>query len=221
MRLTGLKASILLFLLTTCAPALEAQDGLRGALSRGSNEVQVAPGFGPQIAVADFDSDKKPDGAILIENGMLNGKRSFRIELHVTADKNKTLTFSTAESGLSISALDVNQDGAPDIVVEKLLTHERLRVYLNDGHGSFRNAPIEDFPSPDSSSPYWKAWLIEDGPAFCLPGTRGFETAGLQRIRRPYADTCGRLNDGHEVVLVRSAAPTSGASRAPPTFLFL
>jgi len=221
MRLRQQKASILLFLLTVCAPALVAQDGLRGALSRISSAMRSVTGFAPQIAAADFDNDQKPDGAILIDNGMLNGKRSFRIELHVTAAQNKTLTFSTAETGLGISALDVNQDGAPDIIVENVLTHERLRVYVNDRHGAFRDAPIEDYPPPDPSSPYWRALLTEGLPTFCPPGTRGFETAGPHRMRRPHADAGWRLNVGREAVLVQSAARAAGASRAPPTLLSL
>lgn len=208
---------ILLFLLALCAPVLRAQDGLPGVLSRSTRAARSVPDFGPQIVAADFDNDQKPDGAILLETGLLDGKRSFRIELHVTADKNNAITFLSTESGLGISALDVNQDGAPDIVVEKILTHERLQVYLNDGHGAFHKARIEDYPSPDPAAPGWKARLAENLPVFCLPSTQGFETAGLQRIRMLGPNTCGRLNFWPESLVAQSGARAPSASRAPPT----
>src|SRR5579872_7222300 len=117
---------ILLCLVSLCVPALQAQDGLRGALSRGAKSGQAFAGRPAQIAAADFDDDQAPDGAILLETGSLNGQRSFRVEVHATAAANSAITFSSEENGLAISALDVNQDGAPDIVIEKAFTHQRL-----------------------------------------------------------------------------------------------
>jgi hypothetical protein len=221
MKLRDLIVGIALFLLALSTPMLKAQDGLAGVLSRSTQAARGVPDFGPQFAAADFDNDQKPDGAILIETGPLNGKRSFRIEVHVTADQNKAITFSSADSGLGISALDVNQDGAPDIVVEKILTHERTQVYLNDGHGVFHKARIEDYPSPNPASTSWKAWLTENLPAFCLPSTRGFETAGLQRIGMLRPNAFGRLSMWPDALLAQCAARAPSNSRAPPTFLSL
>ena len=133
-------------LLLMLVPALRAQDGLMGALSREAAMTHAQSAFEQPLAAADFDNDHAPDGALLLQSGFADGERSFRIELHVTSGNNGVITFSTTERSLSISALDVNRDGSADIVVEKAFTHERLQVYLNDGHGVFLpNVKIIDF----------------------------------------------------------------------------
>ena len=221
MRLPNFAFCSLLALVALWTPVLKAQDGLPGLASRSAHVGRSISGFGLQIAAADFDSDQKPDGAILLETGRLNGKRSFRIELHLTADQNKYITFSSAQGGLAISALDINHDGAPDIVVENILTHQCLRVYLNDGHGTFHKARVEDYPSSDPAPTSWKTLLTENLPAFCFPSTREFETALLQQVRMLDQDAHGRLQIGHESFPAQSGARDSSRSRAPPTFLSL
>src|SRR5262249_16438114 len=136
----------------------------------------------PQLAAADFDSDKKPDGALLLEAGLLNGERAFRIEIHLTAGSDSAITFSSQEARLAISALDLKRDGAPDIVIEKAFTHERLQVYLNDGHGSFIKARTEDYPASDPALPAWRTRLSHLPPVFGLPVSRTFEPGAIHRI---------------------------------------
>ena len=172
MKLRKSTTAILLFLALLSVPVVKAQDGLHGAWSIGVKTVPLA-GRSPQIAAADFDNDQKPDGAVLNEAGLLNGKRAFRIEIHVTAGTNNAITFSSNEPGLAISALDVNRDGAPDIVIEKAFTHERLQVYLNDGHGTFHMVRTEDYPTSDPASRPWRARLNQLPPVFCLPVSHG------------------------------------------------
>jgi len=221
MKLRDLPFCALLVLVALLMPVLNAQDGLPGLVSRSTQVGRSTPDFGLPIAAADFDSDQKADGAILLETGRLNGMRSFRIELHLTADQNKDITFSSAQGGLAIWALDINHDGAPDIVVENILTHQCLRVYLNDGHGTFHKARIEDYPSSDPAPTSWKTRLTENLPAFCFPSTREFETAILQLVRMLGQDACGRLRIWPTSYLAPSGARDSSSSRAPPTFLFL
>ena len=221
MKLRNLTFCSLLALVALWTPILKAQDGLPGLVSRSAHVGRSIPGFGLQIAAADFDSDQKADGAVLLETGRLNGKRSFRIELHLTADQNKVITFSSAQGGLAISALDVNHDGAPDIVVESILTHQCLRVYINDGHGTFHRARVEDYPSSDPAPTSWKSRLTENLPAFCFPSTREFETALLQQVRMLDQAARGRLQIRRESFLAQSGVRDSGRSRAPPTFLSL
>jgi hypothetical protein len=92
------------------------------------------------------------------------------IELHFTGRENAELVIESNEAALTISAQDVNRDGATDIVVEQPLTRKRLQVWLNDGHGGFRQVRSEDFPAIDKGrderleSPPQRT----DGPAVCL-----------------------------------------------------
>lgn len=211
---------MIVLLAVLCPSLLKAQDGLRGAMSRGSAAPPL-PMFWAQIAAADFDNDHDPDGAILLETGRLNGKRSFRIEVHVTESANSAMTFSSAESGLAISALDVNQDGAPDIVIEEAFTRQRLQVYLNDGHGSFRQVRVEDYPSSDSSGPNWRPSSVSYAPELCLLISRSSETGSVKRNSLVGRTAAVRFNCWPERLLARSAARAPSSSRAPPTLLSL
>lgn len=210
---------IFLLVLSLLVPVLKAQDGLRGALSRESESAQWLAQLSSKIAAADFDDDHKPDGALLVEAGVLEGARAFRIELHLSGRQNTGIAFSSQESQLAISALDVNRDGTPDIVVEKAFTHERLQVYLNDGHGAFHQARAEDYPAPDPSSPNWGAELTQTGPAFCLPVSRNFETGILERVSILPRNGSSKFGLQPEVLLAQSAARAPAPARAPPSLL--
>jgi hypothetical protein len=213
---------IALSLLVLFVPAVWAQDGLRGALSRSAERARVGFALGTEVAAADFDNDQKPDGAVLLEAGLMNRERAFRIELHMTAGQNATITFSSAETGLTISALDVNRDGAPDILVEKAITHQRLRVYLNNGHGVFERASKEAFPTPDDSEPLWRARLsAQNLPPVFLPVTRGFELHRAQAAIVPRGEDAGRTSFWPDALLAQNGARAPSAARAPPSLLLL
>ena len=209
-----------LFSLVPCTSILRAQDGLPGALSRVERTSYAVSQLSSPIAAADIDNDQKPDGAILLETGFLNGTPAFRIDLHLT-NNNNTISFSSAESALAISALDVNRDGAPDIVIERAFTGQRQAVYLNDGHGAFHRARTEDYPSPSPAAPDWRAQQIQDPTAFCLPVSRGLELERLQRIATVRQDSSGRLRSWLEVLLARSKPRAPTSSRAPPSHFSL
>ncbi|MBV8206850.1 MAG: VCBS repeat-containing protein [Acidobacteria bacterium] len=161
-------------------PWLRAQDGLAGALQNRfafagcSPMVQFACN---SIAAADFDGDNSPDAAILMDARPANGLRT--IEIHLTARRNTRLTFVSPESSILVTAIDVNRDGAADIVVEQPLTHKRLELWLNDGRGAFHSVPAERFPSPASDSNSRAGVPSARGPygAACLAVQRGTESA--------------------------------------------
>ena len=221
MKLRSVIFAIVLFSTLLGAPAAMAQDGLRGALSESAHSLHSVPALSPQIAAADFDHDRKSDGAILLETGRLNGRRSFRIELHLTAEANKAILFSSVEADLSISALDVNRDGATDIVVEKVFPRQRLQVYLNDGHGAFHRVRIEEYPSPDPFSPGWRTALTLDSLAIGLPASRGFDDGVLRPVSVLSRKLAEPINPWHEILLVQSGPRAPNSSRAPPSHLSL
>jgi len=220
MKARSLALKIVVAALALTAP-LCAQDGLAGALSRTNlaSPANLGTPFSRTLAYADFDGDNKPDGAVLVDDGWLRSQSTFRtIELHFTSRANTELSFESNESTLAVSALDVNQDGATDIVVEQPVTHKRLQIWLNDGRGGFRKGRIEDFPFDVNASgelldapPQWP-----NGPALCLPQQRGSEIAALTTCRLPYLSSSTRK----QALSIRSAtesfafAPNS--PRAPP-----
>jgi hypothetical protein len=182
MRRCGSISGILVAILVLCVPAAWAQDGLGGALSRAGSRPRALLGLGNRLAPADFDNDDRLDAAILLQQELSNGQTCFRIELHVTAGTNHAITFSSAESGLAISTIDVNRDGAPDIVIERELTHERLQVFLNDGHGNFHTVRGNDYPSPESPMRLCQKSSGQRMPFSVLITTRGLELHGLRWI---------------------------------------
>jgi hypothetical protein len=148
----------ILLLSVSIAPCLRAQDGLTGAVSKsGKVSGTLHSSLGSELASADFDNDQKLDGALLLDAGMIGGQKMYRVELHLSASQNRDLLFAASDPALTISAQDVNRDGMTDLVVEQAFTHKRVRVWLNDGHGSFRQARVEDFPAAPDSPFHWRA----------------------------------------------------------------
>jgi len=210
--------------LVLAVPSLRAQDGLGGAMARlDTSGCLLHDQFEQRLVAADFDNDKKPDGAVLLDAGQFHGHKTFRIELHVTAGNDTEFSFESSEPALAISTSDVNQDGAPDIVVEQAFTHKRLHVWLNDGHGSFNKARVEDFPSTGRDGPYQLKGpsLGQDCPALCLPSKLGSELA-VVRAAAPsvVSSTSGRhIRPIASVAHSRADAPIP--SRGPPSLLSL
>ena len=169
--------------LTLMAPCLWAQDGMEGVLPRVTLVSPLNPDalFKQSFAIADFDGDHKPDGAVLIQSGKTAaGQNSFRMELHLSGSANTAFTFESNETTLAITAVDVNKDGATDLVVEQPLTHKRLYVWLGDGHGGFHKGRVEDFSSYCTLSDQFDSPAQRsDGPVICPAPQRGTYTSKL------------------------------------------
>lgn len=197
-----------------------AQDGLEGAWSRASlaSPTNLGTPFSQTLAAADFDGDNKPDGAVLVDDAWIRAQYgSRRIEIHFTGRGNGDLTFESNETSLAIVALDVNKDGATDIVVEQPLTCKRLQVWLNDGRGEFRKVRSEDFPSADvenhgrhASPSQWP-----DCSALCLPPQRGYETAILAACPSSYCSSSARQQALPFGSPIGSRAVAPNSPRAP------
>lgn len=200
-----------------------AQDGIRGALSRFESPARLLQHtFSQRIVAADFDKDQRPDGAVLLDAGQADGQRSFRVEIHLTAGANTGFTFSSDESELSVSALDVNADGAPDIVVLQTFTRKRLQIWLNDGHGSFRKINSENYPSQTEARIKFRARIQgQYGPSIWLPARTGLETADARSTSFSAADSFGVRNLWLELLFAHSMPRAPNPSRGPPSVLWL
>lgn len=125
------------------AAALHAQDGLSDAAVRVCASQSLSSSlFSPSLVTADFNSDKHPDAAVLFR-----ASNTFRIEVHLSSRPVSQLRFASNLANLAILAVDLNHDGSPDLVVEEPFSRQRLFVWLNDGHGSFHPASVDEFPS--------------------------------------------------------------------------
>jgi hypothetical protein len=207
--------------LTLSAPWVWGQDGLHGAWSRASLSAPADLGapFSQTVAAADFDGDSKADGAVLVDHGWRRSEGSIRtIELHFTSQANSDLTFESNETTLAIAALDVNSDGATDIVVEQPFTHKRLHVWLNEGRGAFRKVRSEDFPSADPGNCRQLEFPAQrpDSPVLCLTAQRGSEIplpAAYSLLSSSSTDQAHVLPFG---LPIESCAVRPSSPRAPP-----
>lgn len=198
-------------------PSLCAQDGLAGALSKAEATPRMLQSFsGPTLVVADFDNDHQPDGALLVNAGVIDGHRVFRVELHFSSAENRDLTLVSNCGSLAISAFDVNLDGMPDLIVEEALTHKRLQVWLNDGHGRFRQARVEDFPpQPDSPYKLQAPMAAQACLALSLPSRVETHQALLLRVLR-FDSSSSHWKVQPGVLGASEFTSVANSSRAPP-----
>lgn len=170
---------VLATFLIVAAPIVRAQDGVQGALrefNRTTSSRQILGLSGPTLAIADFDGDNEPDGAILLKSSPL-GQGNFEIELHLTGHSDSDIKVNSLESALTVEALDIDHDGDIDLVIEESISHKRLQIWVNDGHGKFEKGRLEDFPSAAAPTPEQvRSPERLDLPALSLPAQRGFET---------------------------------------------
>jgi hypothetical protein len=212
---------IILAILALAATSMWAQDGLRGALSSAASPSGgVRSPFDWKLAAADFDSDQKPDGALLKDAGVIDGQRVYRIELHLSAGENQNLIFASSDSALAISALDVNRDGMPDLIVEQAFTHKRLQVWLNDGHGNFRQVRVEDFPPVTDTPAKWKRPVPQDfSVALGLPSRTESDQALLLLQVLRFDSSSSHWKSRPEALSHYGFITASHSPRAPPSFL--
>jgi hypothetical protein len=205
---------MLVIVFAMAAPRLWAQDGLQGALS----QTNFAASLERSLAVADFDDDKKPDGAVLL-NCRLCSQDNFRIQLHLTGRRNTELTFQSNQTALELVALDIDHDGYTDVVVQQAFTHKRLHVWINDGSGAFHEQQAQDFPvaALDTRESLGAPANQSGGAALGFPPQRGFEIAGLSilpRLSRPPTDS--KFQRQSPWLTPASPVISAHSSRAPP-----
>jgi hypothetical protein len=162
-----------LILLFAATGVLDAQEGLSDAFARlrtcwipGSSLL----GLGSSVAAADFNHDKHADGALIIRE-----HEHFRIEVHLRSHRVSAITFASNLPALAMLAFDVNRDGSPDLVVQDPFSSKRLFIWINDGHGGFHSASVDDFA--------WKGSV--DFRAFVppRPATESNELLGPGKMR--------------------------------------
>jgi hypothetical protein len=130
-----------LILLFAAAGVLDAQEGLSDAFARLKTcSIPANILLGPSVAAADFNHDKHADGALLIRE-----RERFRIEVHLRSHRVSAVSFASNLPALAILAFDINGDGSPDLVVQDPFSRKRLFVWINDGHGGFHSASVDDF----------------------------------------------------------------------------
>jgi hypothetical protein len=139
-----------LLALSLSAPSLYAQDWSVDAPSARANWGCdfSSERFNQRFIVADFNHDQKPDTITLMSFGRHGAQNLFGVRVCVSGQTVSLLTFESNQPSIKVTAIDVNQDGLPDIVVEQRFTQKRIQIWLNDGHGGFHKANVADFANP-------------------------------------------------------------------------
>ena len=83
-----------------------------------------------RFVVADFNNDQKPESITLRSLGQHGSKNIFSVRVCASGRTVSLLTLESTEPSIAVTAIDVNRDGSPDIIVEQRYTQKRIQVWL-------------------------------------------------------------------------------------------
>ena len=208
---TGIRVALLLLCLVS---------GFVPLGSANARDESRADSFAPQainFAIADFDSDGRPDLASVQAGQGTPQDTRYWIDFQLTTGFWRTVGVTAPAGGLQLRSADVNGDGYPDVVVTTFWANHPVTVLLNDGRGNFTQSDPSAYPGAFTDS---KSSLSSGTDRICdgavelfsrhLPGECeecGRATVLLTAVGRPVTGTC------HLAALLGS---TSFLSRAPP-----
>jgi VCBS repeat protein len=112
-----------------------------------SPSVAAAQSFSESsAAVADFNADGRPDLAVANHIGG-RSSAAYRIDFQLSNGRSQSISFASAQQGLRVSAIDVDNDHDLDLVITPLLGRNVVGVWLNDGAGHFKPGDPDAVPS--------------------------------------------------------------------------
>jgi len=172
-------------------------------------------------AVADFNSDAKPDIAIADRTGSGSQGYTYRLQVGLSFEPGQVFHFRSPHSALTLSVLDFDNDQDLDVILTRTFSDDVVGVWINNGRGQFHpgntkevlhgrvaprhRATLEPTPNPViiPALPVRKCTIAAAGPialeSLSIPASRHVESLELQ--------------PGKEVFL------SSTGPRAPPRFL--
>ena len=175
------------------------------------------------FAIADFDSDRRPDLATAEIERSDSRFAHYLIHLQFGAGPGQSIRYGefigvTGAFGLpQISAVDVNGDHAMDLVVTAVGQPQPIAILLNDGRGKFSLADPRDFPAAVLDSPWrWGAASEQFQDVAVLVPTRAPQAeapdARQSIVARQLAESRLSTSRGFPLDPLRS----STLGRAPP-----
>lgn len=173
--------------------------------------------FGWSTAIGDVNTDGTLDVAVADHVGQWASEYMYRIELSISGQASRDVTFESTHDAVSISLSDVDRDNDLDIVVGVPLSAETVGVWLNDGHGHFTASDMRQLPASlqaqqtlDARDAFADLGTFEPVPRradLCLP------LAG----RAPPSLPAQRLAAADSHPFCASLAVLAVSPRAPPT----
>jgi hypothetical protein len=139
-----------------------------------------------------------------------------RVEVSETGST-QTILLNTAAKGVRITSHDVDGDHLPDVLVFSAEDGRPLGVWINDGHGGFKESDVRSYPA--------SVW--HEDPLLCrTPSPEYIPLASTNGVQDFCLDPCllktPRLDSGRSLGDLEVAAPHSArldghSGRAPPT----
>jgi len=173
------------------------------------------------FAIADFDGDRRPDlASVEVQTPSSSGATRYSIRLRFASGAGQAFGVIAPAGGLQLMARDVNGDNAPDLLVRTAWQHQRVALFLNDGHGNFTPADPAAFPAAaQNDDVQWR-----DGQA---PGhetgmlLRSQDSAGNLTLECAWnsPEPPNRFQLARERYLSGRQVPGGLFGRAPPSFI--
>jgi hypothetical protein len=157
--------------------------------------------FAWSTAIGDLNGDGTPDYAVADRIGHDLAGFQYSVDLSITGAGSQHVTFTSPDAALSIALRDVDHDQDLDVVVSTVLSPGVVRIWLNDGSGTFSETGAFDTVN-------WRAAesLAPDSPDGALTGL----AASPRRAR----DALGLRHSQFAGTPVRSIALVSSDPRA-------
>jgi FG-GAP-like repeat len=103
--------------------------------------------FGWSTVIGDFNTDGRPDIAVVDHVGRLASQYAYRIDFALSGQTAEDLTFQSTHDAVTITAADIDRDQDLDVIVTLPISGETVGIWLNDGHGHFNGAHGRQFPA--------------------------------------------------------------------------
>ena len=178
----------------------------------------AAKPFGWSTVVGDFNTDGAPDVAIADHIGRRTSSYAYRLELAVSGEARRDVTFETSHEAITIRVADIDRDDDLDIIIGTPLSGETVGVWLNDGHGNFTAGDVRQVPatvtpvrSVDVADP-----RLHFGALDVSPRRAGSSLSAA--LRAPPVETTYRSADSPGPVRRSIDLSSRTSPRAPPSF---
>jgi hypothetical protein len=145
-----------LFLLLAAGSAFQAF-----AAGVGESELPI-PSDAPSVSgwvLADLNGDQQIDLASASSGLSEDGGYAQEVRVTLGASQETSFHFQSRGATVELSSRDVDGDHDGDLIVFEPLSNQPISVWLNDGAGTFHEAPLANFRALWSDQP-GSSWLV-------------------------------------------------------------
>jgi hypothetical protein len=173
---------------------------------------------GSSAAIADFNSDAKPDFAIADRIGSGAQGYTYSLAVGLSLETSQVFHFRSPHPSLSVSVLDLDNDQDLDVVLTRTFTGDVVGVWINNGRGQFHEGNAADFlrvlPANEHKGTLASAHSFLNAPALPLRKFRALRPAHISLDSLPVPSRAAV--EIPEIHRAQDISRSSTAPRAPP-----